>query len=65
VRDELSGSADLTNFRIQKDGHVGVVHSVSSMPRMSRRSVAEKLAESFLVVGDAVLFDEAMKIGGV
>jgi len=65
VRDELSGSADLTNFRIQKDGHVGVVaFGLEHAENVAGGAVAEKLAESFLVVGDAVLFDEGDEIGG-
>jgi hypothetical protein len=50
---------------LQKDSDVGIAaFGFEHGENVGGRAVAEKLAESFLVIWDAMLFDERDEIGG-
>ncbi len=58
-------SLDLVDVSIQKDGNAGVAaFGFEHVENVAGRAVAEKLAQSFFMIGDAMLFYESDEVGG-
>ena len=55
----------MLNLRIEKNGHVGIAaFGFEHAEDVACGAVAEKLAQSFFVIGDGVLLDQSNEIGG-
>jgi hypothetical protein len=64
-RREFDGVLNFVDFRVQKDLDAGIAAlRLQHIRDVLRGAVAKKLAESFLVVGNAMLFHEGDEVGG-
>ena len=63
--DKFRGSADFLDLSVQTNPHVrGAAFLLQHSGDLGGRAIAKKLAERFLVIGDAVLLHQGDEIGG-